>query len=114
MARTSLDYFRTVYTINIPKEKYAKEDLVENICAKNAMKILTWIPVISQIISTIFLISTLCNKKYNPSLKIAFISRFVIGIIASPLLMLIDLIGTAIKSIIDARNARAKKATNIV
>lgn len=108
--QTHLDNFRKVYTLNYNNEKDSQSRLVSNY---NFVKIAMWVPVISHIFALVLFMGAhegLTSK--NPSLRtskseaVAYISRGIIGCVIPPLLMVIDLVGTFVKIVIDAINLR--------
>lgn len=110
---THLDNFRYVYTINQKNEKFSDGDKVAK--GENMGKMLMWIPIVSHVMSVTLLIGVFSKeeKKDPTSLKVAKISRCAIGIVFCPLLIAIDLVGTAVKCCIDAKikHDAAKQST---
>lgn len=104
-----LDNFRMVYTLNYPGEEDSEYDDIDP--KFNLLKILTWVPVIAHIAIFIFSITKgkevlgcLFNSDASSSdrtLALAGVSRCAIAFFATPLLLPIDLVGTAVKLYID-------------
>lgn len=107
---THLDNFRIAYTLNWQSEKDASGRPLGKLAKGwNAVKVLTWFPIIGQITAGITLVNQCKSFKDNPNTtkqaKIALISRHVIGLtgVLNPGLFFVDIAGTAVKCIIDAR-----------
>lgn len=109
---TKLDTFRTVFTINYPGELTYKGNALENKELLMGGKLLTWLPVAAQITGVAFLIlfrselkaAISSESREDRKFAIACVARCAIAIFATPLLFPIDLVGTAVKAIIDLRN----------
>lgn len=105
MVVKKLDTFRVLYTINTKDEKDSNNKLIGT--KLNLFKIAMWIPIVSQVFSVILLKLTIEAYREGKREGMAgAISRSAIGFFATPLLPLIDLVGTAVKSCIDARNKK--------
>ena len=101
-----LDVFGRVYTLNYEGERnpcISEAIILSKSCARetNTWKMLMWIPVVAQIVGTMLLIDAIDDYKkdtYKRDLQnIAMISRCVIAITATPLLIPIDVVGTLVK-----------------
>lgn len=109
---TFLDDFRESYTLNWQTEKDSRGD---DVCAagkaisNNIIKMLMWIPIISHIFATIMLVDFIKNYKLAHATRddILMISRCAIALTIPPLLIPIDLVGTAVKYFVDAKNKKA-------
>lgn len=109
MTPTNLDIFRTVYTFNTKNEKLSNGDSVKS---GKMGKILMLIPIIAQIIAPIllFVLITTASQRSKKE-NAAYVFRITISFFATPLLLVIDLAGTAVKSCLDAR---AKKQQEVL
>lgn len=116
-----IDNFRLAYTINYPGEKnedpvylnYKKywEPATDNTFRTNLGKIVMWFPIIAQILGIVLVVagvSDIIDQKRVNAQTAAILSRGVIGIVAFPFLIPIDLVGTIVKLCLD--HYRKKKA----
>lgn len=111
---THLDNFRRYYTINYTGERDSRNFPISN---NNFFKIAMWVPVVSYLFSIIVLKAAYEGltsddpyKRLTKSEVATYISRAVFGIVLPPLLIIIDLVGTLVKLVIDAMNKNKKPA----
>lgn len=104
-----LDNFRFAYTINWSGEPFSTPEAELNGpfdgMILSTLKILMWAPVISQIAAIILFVGVCKDKDMKKSTACALISRGVIGFFATPLLIPIDIVGTLVKIVINARES---------
>lgn len=109
-----LNNFRFFYTLNYAGEEGSPGSGLLPLERDEALfyslsKMSMWIPIISHVTSTIFLVVMYkeCKGEKNAAWPFATaVSRAVFAIICPPILIPIDLIGTLVKLVIDHMNKR--------
>lgn len=93
---SNLDIFRAIYTFNSKNEKLSTGQEAASLAAR-VMKVVMVIPVLAQIVAPIVLYSVISrSQEQSKKTIIACLSRIALSFFATPLLLAIDLAGTAV------------------